>query len=175
MFQSRSFLKVFTIYGYGGHFGHATVMIWTNFRSPSPRRTYMKFDFDCPSGFWEDDVWKCWLDEIWVTLDQGQRMTVWPWPQAIHMIFSWTEIGRSAIFGREIGLPDREIFSRQKIFNFSVKNCYLLHCRSTGLYGQLEVDEICQFHSSMFWKVLYIAKCAATFYNPYLKIDTKSA
>ena len=30
------------------------------------------------------------------------------------MIFSWAQIGRSAIFGREIGVPDREIFSRQK-------------------------------------------------------------
>ena len=32
----------------------------------------------------------------------------------IHVIFSWAQIGRSAIFGREIGVPDREIFSRQK-------------------------------------------------------------
>ena len=42
---------------------------------------------------------------------------------SIHVIFSWAEIGRSAIFGREIGVPDREIFSRQKIFNLNVKNC----------------------------------------------------
>ena len=35
----------------------------------------------------------------------------------IHVIFSWAQIGRSAIFGREIGVPDREIFLRQKIFN----------------------------------------------------------
>ena len=33
---------------------------------------------------------------------------------AIHVIFSWAQIGRSAIFGREIGVPDKEIFSRQK-------------------------------------------------------------
>ena len=26
------------------------------------------------------------------------------------MIFSWNEIGRPAIFGREIGVPDREVF-----------------------------------------------------------------
>ena len=48
----------------------------------------------------------------------------------VHVIFSWAQIGKSAIFGREIGVPDREIFSRQKIFNFSFKNCYLQHCRS---------------------------------------------
>ena len=41
----------------------------------------------------------------------------------IHVIFSWAQIGRSAIFGREIGVPDREIFSRQKKIRFNVKNC----------------------------------------------------
>ena len=41
----------------------------------------------------------------------------------IHVIFSWAQIGRSAIFGREIGVPDREFFSRQKILKFNVKNC----------------------------------------------------
>ena len=30
------------------------------------------------------------------------------------MIFSWAQIGRSAIFGREIGVQDREIFLQQK-------------------------------------------------------------
>ena len=30
------------------------------------------------------------------------------------MILAWNEIGRSAIFGREIEVPDREVFSRQK-------------------------------------------------------------
>ena len=42
---------------------------------------------------------------------------------AVHVIFSWAQIGRSAIFGREIGVPDREICSWQKIFKFNVKNC----------------------------------------------------
>ena len=50
------------------------------------------------------------------------------------MIFSWPLKGRSAIFGREIGVPDREIFSQQKKkINFSqisVKNCDLQHRRS---------------------------------------------
>ena len=39
-----------------------------------------------------------------------------------NMIFSWAQIGRSTTFGREVGVPDREIFSWQKIFNFSLKN-----------------------------------------------------
>ena len=33
---------------------------------------------------------------------------------------------------------------------------------------------MCQFHSSMYWRVLYTPKCAGTFYNPYLKIYFKS-
>ena len=32
----------------------------------------------------------------------------------IHVILAWNEIGRSAIFGREIEVPDRELFSRRK-------------------------------------------------------------
>ena len=42
---------------------------------------------------------------------------------SMHVIFSWAQIGRSAIFGREIGVPDREVFSLPKIFKFNVKNC----------------------------------------------------
>ena len=44
-------------------------------------------------------------------------------PSIIHVIFSWAQIGRSAIFDREIGVQDREIFSPQKIFKFNVKTC----------------------------------------------------
>ena len=32
----------------------------------------------------------------------------------IHVILAWNEIGRSAIFGREIGVPDREVFRGKK-------------------------------------------------------------
>ena len=52
----RRFLKVFTIYGHGGHLGHVTWTIYTNFRSPFPRRLHIKFDFDWPSGFRGEDV-----------------------------------------------------------------------------------------------------------------------
>ena len=47
----------------------------------------------------------------------------------ILVIFSWTQIERSGFSGREIGVSNREIFSQQKIFHFSVKNCYL-QCRT---------------------------------------------
>ena len=46
----------FTIYGHSGHLGHVTRTIYINFRSPFPRRLYMKFGIDWPIGFGEDDV-----------------------------------------------------------------------------------------------------------------------
>ena len=33
---------------------------------------------------------------------------------SIHVILAWNEIGRSAIFGRKTGVPDREVFSQRK-------------------------------------------------------------
>ena len=57
--REEDFFKVFTIYGHGGHLGQVTWTIWINFRSPVPRRLYMKFGFNQPSCF-RGDVWKCW-------------------------------------------------------------------------------------------------------------------
>ena len=48
----------------------------------------------------------------------------------IHVIFSWAQIGRSAIFGREIGVPDRKSFSRQKKSSLMSKIVYLHQRRS---------------------------------------------
>ena len=55
---------------------------------------------------------------IWKHI-QATKFTI-----VIHVILAWNEIGRSAIFGGEIGVPDREVLSRRKKFNFSGKNCY---------------------------------------------------
>ena len=48
--------KGFTIYGHGGHRGHVTWIIYTNFNSLFLRRLYMKFEFDWPSGFRGEDI-----------------------------------------------------------------------------------------------------------------------
>ena len=40
---------------------------------PIPYRIHIKFGFNRPSGFSGKEVWKCW---IWVTLVQGQWMTL---------------------------------------------------------------------------------------------------
>ena len=50
------FYRVFTIYGHGGHLGHVTNMTRIKFLSPYPRRLHIKFGFDWPSGFREEDV-----------------------------------------------------------------------------------------------------------------------
>ena len=55
-FGEEDFLRVFTIYGRGGHLGHMTRTIYINFRSPFPMRLHIKFGFDPPSGFREEDV-----------------------------------------------------------------------------------------------------------------------
>ena len=66
----EDFLRVFTIYGRGGHLGHVTKTIWTNFRSPILRSLHMKYEFNWPSSFRGEDVWKCWQ-----TTDDGRRTT----------------------------------------------------------------------------------------------------
>ena len=52
----EDFFKVFTIYGHGGHLGHMTLTIYTNFGSPFPRKPHIKFGFDWPSGFRGEDL-----------------------------------------------------------------------------------------------------------------------
>ena len=52
----EDFLKVFAIYSHGGHLGHVTLTNYTNFHSLFLRMLHIKFDFDWPSGFREEDV-----------------------------------------------------------------------------------------------------------------------
>ena len=52
----EDFLRVFTIYGRGGHLGHVTQMPRTNFHSPYPRKLHIKFGFDQASSFRGEDV-----------------------------------------------------------------------------------------------------------------------
>ena len=39
----EDFVKVFTIYGHGGHVGHVTLLICINFHSYSPSSFHMNF------------------------------------------------------------------------------------------------------------------------------------
>ena len=52
----EDFLKVFAIYSNGDHLGHVTLTIYTNFHSSFLRMLHIKFGFDWPSGFREEDV-----------------------------------------------------------------------------------------------------------------------
>ena len=54
--MKKKILKVFTIYGHGGHLGHVTWTIYINFCYSFPRRLHMKFGIDWPSGLRGEDV-----------------------------------------------------------------------------------------------------------------------
>ena len=47
----EDFLRVFTIYGHGGHLGHVTSMMLINFHFLVPESLHIKFGFDWLSGF----------------------------------------------------------------------------------------------------------------------------
>ena len=66
----EDFWRVFTIYGHGGHLGHVTWTIYISLGSPFPRRLHIKFGFDRPSRFREEDVWA-----LWTTTTTDGRMT----------------------------------------------------------------------------------------------------
>ena len=51
----KKIFEGFYKYGRGEHLGHVTQTPRTNFRSPIPLRPHMKFGFDWPSGFGEED------------------------------------------------------------------------------------------------------------------------
>ena len=50
LFLRRRFLKVFTIYGHGGHLGQWTATIFAIFHSTAPGRLKMKFEQHWPRG-----------------------------------------------------------------------------------------------------------------------------
>ena len=52
----EDFLRFLPYMGVATIFGHVTWAIYTNFRSPFPRRLHIKFGFDWLSGFGGEDV-----------------------------------------------------------------------------------------------------------------------
>ena len=64
-----------SIYGHGGHLGDVTRTIWTNIRSPIPRRIHIKCGFNRPSGRRGEDVWKCWQHTQAPSDDRGLQCT----------------------------------------------------------------------------------------------------
>ena len=52
----EDFLVVFTIYGRGRHLGHVTWISPSNFRKLYPWMLHIKFQFDWPCGFREEDL-----------------------------------------------------------------------------------------------------------------------
>ena len=52
----EDFRVVFIIYGRGGHLGHVTWILQSNFCLPYPWMLHIKFHFDWPSSFREEDL-----------------------------------------------------------------------------------------------------------------------
>ena len=52
----EDFCVVFTIYGHGGHLGHVTLISRSDFCLPYPWMLHIKFHFDLPSSFREEDL-----------------------------------------------------------------------------------------------------------------------
>ena len=52
----EDFLVVFTIFGRGGHLGHVTWISRSKFRLLYPWMLHIKFHFDRPSSFREEDL-----------------------------------------------------------------------------------------------------------------------
>ena len=50
----EDFQSLFAIYSHGGHLGHVTLTIYTNFKLLFVRMLHIKFGFYWPSGFRED-------------------------------------------------------------------------------------------------------------------------
>ena len=49
--SGEDFLRVFTIYGHGGHLGHVTRIMLTNFHFLVPESFHTKFSSEWPSSF----------------------------------------------------------------------------------------------------------------------------
>ena len=52
----KDFLKVFAIYSHGSHLGHVTLTIYIYFQSHFLTMFLIKFGFDWPSSFREEDL-----------------------------------------------------------------------------------------------------------------------
>ena len=54
----KVFFNVFAIYSHGGHLGHVTWTIYSNFRSAVLRMLHMTFGYDWPNVFKEEESLK---------------------------------------------------------------------------------------------------------------------
>ena len=61
--EKEIFEGFFTIYGHGGHLGHVTWISCIHIGSPFLLMLHIKFGFDWPSGFKEEDLRKWWTTD----------------------------------------------------------------------------------------------------------------
>ena len=73
---------------YGLKNGQTKSLIWTNFCSPITRSLHIKYEFNWPSSFRGEDVWKCW----WATdgwTDKGRRSHWYTFSSPMSLRLRW--------------------------------------------------------------------------------------
>ena len=81
----EDFLKVSAICSHGGRLGHVTLINYTIFHSLFLRMFHIKFGFDWPSGFREEDVFNIMVIHMYIAPGQGQTTL---WAQNIFIIIN---------------------------------------------------------------------------------------
>ena len=75
--EEEDFWRVFTIYGHGGHLGHVTSIMSSDFHFLVPESFHTQFGSDQHSSFWENPVW------IFVCTLPWAKVKKWPWPSIL--------------------------------------------------------------------------------------------
>ena len=133
----EDFWRVFTIYGRGGHLGHVTRTIWTNFRSPILRSLHMKYEFNWPSSYRWEDVWKCWRTTDGRTTNDGGRSHWYTISSPMSRRLRWAKnIYRTCL--------RRDFFDSSEASSLdprSLSNCAFIACMFTPIANRADSDQ----------------------------------
>ena len=79
--SGEEFWRIFTIYGHGGHLGHVTSIMSSDFHFLVPESFHTKFGSDRHSSFWENSVW------IFVCTLPWAKVKKRPWPSILNYLY----------------------------------------------------------------------------------------
>ena len=80
--SGEDFWKVFTIYWRGGHLGHVTSIILSDFHFLVPESFHINFNSDRQSSFWKNPVW------IFVCTRPWPKAKKWRWPSILTYLYT---------------------------------------------------------------------------------------
>ena len=90
--SSEDFSRVFTIYGRGGHLGHVTSIISSNFHFLVPESLHTKFGWKWPNGVLEKQVL------IFICKCPEAKIKKWPWPSILTYLHEFNKMSASSNF-----------------------------------------------------------------------------